>query len=96
MREVYDRITAIGDAATWNKVREAGTGGGAGSGILLRALMQLTGKTKEAIEQFLDGKTKEEKAALRSNPKVAAIIAELQRAKVAEIDTDSLLDELAN
>lgn len=91
--EVYERITAA-EGASWNKVREAGTGGGAGSGVLLRALMQLTGKDKAAIEAFLEEKTKEEKSALRSNPKVAAIIAELQRAKVSDVDTDSLLDEL--
>ncbi len=90
VREVYDRITATG--GTWNKVREAGTGGGAGSGLLMRALMQLTGKTREAIEQFLEGKTKEEKAALRANPKVAAIVAELQRAKLGT--ANDVLDEL--
>jgi hypothetical protein len=93
--EVYERITNA-DSPTWNKVREAGTGGGSGAnGVLLRALMQLTGKTKDEIEAFLDEKTKEQKAALRSNPKVATIIAELQRAKIADsIDTDELLGEL--
>lgn len=93
VREVFERITHP-TAATWNKVREAGTGNGGGNGLLLRALMQLTGKTKAAIEEFLEEKSKEEKAALRSNPKVAAIIAELQRAKSDDIDTDELLEEL--
>lgn len=95
--EVYNRITSV-DAPSWNKVREAGAGGtGGGNGILLRALMQLTGKPKDEIEAFLDEKTKEQKVALRSNPKVAAIIAELQRAKATSgIDTEELLGELAD
>lgn len=95
VKEVFDRITDI-EAPSWNKVRESGTGSGGGNGgVLVRALMQLTGKDKEAISAFLEEKTKAEKAALRANPKVAAIIAELQREKSAEIDTDELLGELS-
>lgn len=91
VKEVYDRIT--GEAPTWNKPR--GEGGGAIGGLLKRALMQLTGKTAAEVEEFLEGKSKEEKAALRKNPKVAAIILELQTAGADdEIDTDALLDEL--
>ena len=94
VKEVYDRITSI-DAPSWNKVREAAAGGsGGGNGLLARALMQLTGKDKDAIATFLEEKSKAEKAALRANPKVAAIIAELQRAKSDDIDTDELLGEL--
>jgi hypothetical protein len=92
VREVYDRITA--PDGTWNKVREAGAGTGSGSGLLRRALMQMTGKTGEVIDTFLEGKSKDEKAALRSDPRVAATIAELQRAKMGDIDTESYLKEL--
>lgn len=91
VREVYDRITS--PDGTWNKVREGGTGNGGNGGLLLRALMQMSGKSKVDIEAFLETKSKEEKAALRANPKVAAIIAELQREK-ASVNSDELLDEL--
>ena len=91
MAEVVERITSEG--GTWTKVREGGAGGG--SSLLQRALMELTGKTREAIAEFLEEKSKEEKAALKNNPRVAAIIARLQAATVNKgIDSDELLGEL--
>lgn len=92
VREVHKRITS--PDGTWNKVREGGTGTGGSNSLLLRALMQYTGKPKEAIEVYLDAKSTEEKKALRTNPKIAAIIAELQTAK-STVDSDELLNELA-
>lgn len=89
--EVFDRLMA----GHWNKPRE-----GAGSvkgGLLFAALCRMQpGKPAEEIKSWLDGKTDEQKAALRKNPKVAAIIAEIQseRTKTDDVDTDSLLDEL--
>jgi hypothetical protein len=57
--------------------------------------MQMTGKTKPEIVKYLENKTTEEKAALRKNPKVAAIILELQQAASnPNIDSDALLGEL--
>lgn len=89
--EVYNRITAAN--GTWNKVREAGAT--AVGGLLVAALMQMTGKAKPAIIEYLAAKTAEEKAALRKNPKVAAIILELQQAATnPNIDSDALLGEL--
>jgi hypothetical protein len=91
VKEVFDRITS--PEGTWNKVREVGAT--ATGGLLARALMQMTGKTKEAITDFLDSKTKEEISALKKNPKVAAVIAELQMESI-DVDTDSLLAELTD
>jgi frataxin-like iron-binding protein CyaY len=92
VKEVFDRIT--GTNPTWNKL--AGGGGGGGGGLLLRALMSLYGKPKEAMEAWLDKKTDAEKAALRKNPKIAAKILELQAAsgKTNGIDANDLLAEL--
>jgi len=91
IKEVADRITSA--APTWNKARAEGTSNG--GGLLKRALMEMTGKTAAAIEAYLDGKTKEEKTALRKNPKVAEIILAMQVANAdSNIDTDALLDEL--
>lgn len=88
--EVAERLKA----GAWNKTREGGEGTG-GSSLLARALVQMTGKTRAAIEEFLNGKTKEERTALRKNPKVAAIIAELQAASRKDaVDTDSMLEAL--
>lgn len=90
--EVFNRITK--PDGTWNKVREAGAT--AVGGLLVAALMQMTGKDKAAILKFLETKTAEEKLALRKNQKVAAIILELQAAAAnPDIDTDALLSELS-
>jgi hypothetical protein len=92
---VVDRITS--DDGTWNEARE---GGGNQGGLLLRALMRLQpNKTKEQLVAWLEGKADKEQAALRANPKIAPIIAELkaeQDRKNAdqEFDTDAALDEL--
>ncbi len=87
VKEVYDRLLA----GEWNKTREGGPTGG----LLLRALMTFQGKDRETVKAWLDTKTDDQKAALRKNPKIAAIIATLKpEPKTEGIDTDALLDEL--
>lgn len=87
VKEVYDRLLA----GEWNKRRE---GGGGTGGLLLQALVRLyPGKTREDLESFLAGKSRSEQAALRANPKVAAVIAEIQAERGA-VDSDELLGEL--
>lgn len=96
---VEDKYQAVAEVAErlrageWNKTRE---GGGATGGLLKRALMKMYDKDGEAIDAFLAKKTKEEQAALRANPKVAAIIATLRTEPKASksIDTDALLADL--
>lgn len=91
VKEVYDRLLS----GQWNKTRE---GGGATGGLLFRALCRMYDgkKTPEALREFLDGKTDAEKAALRKNTKVAAIIETIraESAKTDGVDADGLLDEL--
>lgn len=90
MHAVYERIMA----GEWNAKRGEGTTTG---GLLFRALCRLyPAKDADTLREFLAGKTKQEQAALRANPKVAAIIEEIkaESANVSEIDTDELLGEL--
>lgn len=87
VKEVLERLL-IGQ---WNSVREGGQSNG---GLLFRALQQLyPNKTTEQLKSYLETKTNPEKAALRTNPKIAAIIDQL-RARGNEIDSDALLDDL--
>lgn len=90
VREVFERL----QAGEWNKTRE----GGATGGLLLRALLRMYDgrKSREEIETFLESKTDAEKAALRANPKVAAIIAEIkaEAPPVAAVDSNAMLGEL--
>ena len=79
----------------WSVKREAN--GMAGTSVLVRALVEHTGKTVEAIKQFLSGKSQAEKVALRNNPKIKPIVQRLEDEKAAKktnVDTDALLGEL--
>lgn len=96
MKEVLERVRA----GEWNKARGDGTGAGAG-GLLFTALCRLyTAKTPDEIRTFLEGKTTAEQAALRKNPRVAAVIETIkaERASNADgadgADTDDMLAEL--
>ena len=89
VKEVYDRLLA----GAWNAERE---GGGSGS-LLFKALCRMyADKDPATLREWLDKKTDAEKAALRKNPKVAALIVEIQaeNAKADGINTDELLNEL--
>ena len=92
VKTVFDRLLT----GQWNATREGG-GGNAG-GLLLQALCRMyTGrKTPDQLREFLTDKSDAEKTALRKNPRVAQIIETIREetGKVANIDTDGLLDEL--
>lgn len=97
---IADKKTAVGEVyerllrGEWNKVREGGAGAG---GLLFTAICRLyPTKTPDELRAWLDGKTDEEKAAMRTNPKIAPVIAAIkaERAKTGDVDTDALLGEL--
>ncbi len=77
----------------WGTVRAAGNGM-AGTSVLLRALVQLTGKPVDEVKAKLKGMSQAEKMALRNSAKVKPIVDQLEASKVAKasnIDTDALL-----
>jgi len=95
VNEVFIRITAAD--GTWNKGRAAGEGTGAQGAVFIRALMKLKGKTKSEVEAFLEPLSKEQKAALKKNPRVIETIRELELEAAKQADTtssDDLLDSL--
>ena len=97
-------VTELGERLTdtklslddrWTSRRESG--GFAGTSILLKALVEKSGKTVEVMRGWLKGKTQQEKMALRAHPTLKQIVERLEAEKVskgAKIDTDSLLDEI--
>lgn len=89
VKEVYDRLLS----GEWNKRREGGAA--TSGGLLFRALCRMYDGKKDvdAIREFLEAKTDAEKAALRKNSKVAAIIEEIraESAKPGDVDGDELL-----
>lgn len=94
VKEVYDRLLS----GEWNKRRDGGSAGGSAGGLLFRALCRMYDgkKTADDIRAFLDGKTDAEKAALRKNSKVAAIIEDIraESAKSGDVNADELLADL--
>ncbi len=80
----------------WGVKREAN--GMAGTSVLLKALVEHTGKTVEAIKAFLAGKSQAEKVALRNNSKIKPIVQRLEEEKASKnskVDTDAMLGELS-
>lgn len=104
LEDVDDMILAIDEvierlsSGAWTATRESN--GLAGTSVLARALVEATGKTPAAIKEFLKGKSNAEKLALRQNSKIAPIVAKLEEGKKKKakesVDTDSMLNELAD
>lgn len=91
MDELIDRLYN----GEWGIKREASAV--AGTSVLVRALVEHTGKTVEQIKAFLSGKSQAEKVALRNNPKVKPIVERIESEKAskkANVDTDAMLGEL--
>lgn len=89
MSEVLNRLLS----GQWNKTREGGEGGGAG-GLLFKALCKVKAdKTPAEVRAYLEGRTKEEQAALRKVPAIAAAIEEIKAAQAKDggIDGEALL-----
>jgi len=87
-----DELIARLEKGEWTTRREGS--GVAGTSILLRALVELSGKPADAIKAFLTGKSQAEKLALRNSPRLKPIVDKLEAEKVSKaskIDTDALL-----
>lgn len=80
----------------WAQKREGN--GMAGTSVLIRALVESSGKSVEQIKAFLKDKDQAAKIALRNNPKIKPIVERLEAEKAAKgknaVDTDALLNEL--
>jgi hypothetical protein len=89
--EIVERLT--GENPSWNKIREGGNGGGVNNGLLLRAIMEVSGKTYEETHSFLLNLSSEQKAAIRARERVANVIARMQREKLASIEVSDEFDD---
>jgi hypothetical protein len=78
--EIIERLS--GDNPEWTVKREGG--GFAGVSILMRALMEHSGKDEATVKAFLKPKSHAEKMALRSHPPILAIVKRLEDEKAAK------------
>lgn len=99
--DVDDMVLAVDDLDSriqkleWSQKREGS--GMAGTSILLRALMEFSGRSQEQVKEFLTGKSQAEKLALRNSAKVKPIVERLEAEKLSKgtkVDTDALLGAL--
>lgn len=98
-----DQVLAVEDliarltAGEWN-VGRSSAGAFAGTSILARALVEVSGKDAATIKEYLSTKTQAEKIALRGSNQLKAVIQRLEAEKSSKtkstVDTDSLLGEL--
>jgi hypothetical protein len=106
LKDADDMVLAIDEiierlqAGEWAAKRESS--GLAGTSILARALVQVSGKTPIQVKEFLKTKSNAEKLALRNNPNIKPVVQKLEDEKAAKskkttvaINTDELLEELA-
>lgn len=79
----------------WSIKREGG--GMAGTSVLIKALVEFSGRTVEQVKEFLKNKTQAEKMALRTSEKLKPIVERLEAEKVAKgakVDVNALLGAL--
>ena len=83
------------DRGEWSVEREGG--GMSGTSVLIKALVESSGKAVESIKAFLKGKTKQQKDAMRNSDRLRPIVQRLEAeeaAKAAHVDTGALFGEL--
>lgn len=79
----------------WSPNRVAGRASSADVGLLVTALMELQpGKTKDELTAWVKSKEPAARSALMLNAKIKPIIDRLRTALAADVDSESLLDEL--
>lgn len=101
VEDIDDMVLAVDELneriqkGEWTQRREGS--GISGTSVLIRALIELTGKTVQQIKDFLANKTHAEKMALRNSGKLKPIVDRLEAEKVSKaskVDTDALLGQL--
>lgn len=103
--DVDDMVLAVDDlverlnTGEWSAKREGGGFGGVS--ILMKALIEHSGKSEEQVRAWLKEKTHAEKMALRAHPPVKVIVDRLEAEKAAKaagtskVDAGALLGQLA-
>lgn len=91
-----DDLIARLNNGEWTATRAAGAF--TGTSVLIRALVEVSGKSIEDVKAFLANKTQAEKLALRRSDKLRPTIERMEAEKASKaknaVDTDSLLGEL--
>ena len=88
VEDLDDAILAIDElierlnAGEWGVKRESS--GIAGTSVLLRAIVEVTGKPVDKVREYLKGKSQAQKLALRESAKFSAVVKRLEAEKAAK------------
>ena len=90
-----DEIIARLEKGEWSARKEGG--GFSGASVLMKALVEYSGKTAEEVKTYLSGLSQAEKTALRASKQLKPIVDRLEADKVTKgkVNTDDLLAGLA-
>lgn len=91
MDDLHDRLTK----GEWATKREAS--GIAGTSVLVRALVEFSGKSVDEIKTFLQPLSQSDKVALRNDPDLKPIVERIESEKASKgskVDTKSILASL--
>lgn len=93
----FDELLARLSKGEWTATRS--TGANTGASVLLKALVEVTGKPVDKLKEYLSGKSQAEKLALRKSSQLAPVIAKIEaekakNSKTPAVDTASLFGEL--
>lgn len=99
---IDDAVLAVDDLigrlnnGEWTITRQAGSF--SGTSVLIRALVEVSGKSVEDVKAFLANKSQAEKLALRRSDKLRPTIERIEAEKAStsknQVDTNALLGEL--
>lgn len=92
---VMDALIKRLDDGEWTTARDSS--GMAGTSVLLRAIVEVTGKSADAIKAYLATKTQAQKIALRNSDKFRDAVAAIEAAKAKSkkpVDISKDLEEL--
>lgn len=78
--------------AEWSRVRESGEGNS--GGLLLAALVKMSGKPKEEIRTWMKSQTRTQLDAMRDTDRVKKVIDSIRPAPSISVDTDAMLAEI--
>jgi uncharacterized small protein (DUF1192 family) len=97
--DIEDKVLAVDElidrlnAGEWNTRKESS--GMAGTSVLIRALVELYGKSVADVRAFLKDKSQAEKMALRGNARIKPIVERLEAERASKstskVDSDALL-----
>jgi len=88
-----DELISRLDIGEWGIKREGG--GMSGTSVLLRAIVEVTGKSIEGVKAFLAGKSQAQKLALRDSERFRAAVAKIEADKAKGKTKVDITDDLA-